>query len=411
MPNIKGKAIRFRNKFLSLSWKKKILAIVLVIVIASIAFSQFTPKDSGFTTIKASKSDITEVVSETGTISSSGTVSVYSPTNGTIKELSISNGVNATEGEILFSVESSATEQEQKAAYANYLSAKNTYDSAQSSLYLLQSSMLSAWDSYKQLAEGDKYENSDGTPKSDQRTLPEFHIAEKEWLAAELKYKNQQSVIAQAATQMSSTWILYQATQNAIVKAPANGTVSNLSIGIGGSVEANTPTSPQRPVLLLTNPSTTEIVLSLSESDISKIKPGQKAKIEVNAIRDKIYTGTVTRVDTVGVSDQGVVRYNAYIELSDDDSQIRSGMNADATITTNKLSNVLSVPNSAVKPYQGGRAVRIEDPKGEIKYVPVKIGVRGNTRTQILSGIQEGQEVITSIDNEKLKRSGGFFGG
>lgn len=411
MSNLRWKAIRVKNIFLSLSWKKKAGIIVLLVIIGGIAFSQLTPKDSGFTTVKASMSDITEVVTETGTVSSSGTVSVYSPTNGTIKEISVSNGANVTEGDILFSVESSATEQEQKAAYANYLSAKTTYDSAQASLHLLQSSMLSAWDSYKQLAEGDKYENSDGTPKSDQRTLPEFHIAEKEWLAAELKYKNQQSVIAQAATLMSSTWILYQTTQNAVVKAPASGTVSNLSAGIGGSIMANTPTNPQRPVLLLTNPSTTEIVLALSESDIAKIKPGQSAKIEINAIKDKTYNGSVTRVDSVGVNDQGVVRYNAYIEISNADSNLRSGMNADVIITTNKLSKVLSVPNSSVKPYQGGRAVRVEEPKGEIKYVPVKIGIRGNTKTQILSGIKEGQEVITSIDNEKLKRSGGFFGG
>lgn len=410
MPNIRGKLVSGKNKFLQLSWKKKLLIIIGVIIVGVIIFSALKPKPTGYTKTKAMRADITETVSETGNVVSSGSVSVYSPTNGTIKELSVSNGSVVQEGDVLFSVDSSATEQEQKTAYANYLAAKATYDSASASLYTLQAAMFDAWDSHKNLAEGDAYENADGSPKSDSRTLPEFHISEKEWLAAELKYKNQQSVIAQAQAQMSSTWILYQATQNATVKAPASGTVSNLSVNTGGNVSINTLASPTRPVLLISSPSVTEVVVSLSESDISKIKENQKAKVEISAL-DKTFNGIVKRVDEIGVNDQGVIRYNTYIELPSSTDEIKAGMSADAVITTNTLKKVLSVPNSAVKPYQGGKAVRTEEKKGEVKYIPVKIGVKGDSKTQIISGISEGQEVITSIANEKLKRSGGLFGG
>jgi multidrug efflux pump subunit AcrA (membrane-fusion protein) len=86
-------------------------------------------------------------------------------------------------------------------------------------------------------------------------------------------------------------------------------------------------------------------------------------------------------------------------------------MNVDVKIITNKLEQVLSVPNAAVKPYKGGRAVRVPGAKkGEVLYKAVKIGVKGESRTQIVSGIGEGQLVITSLTSEQNKRPGPFGG-
>ena len=82
-------------------------------------------------------------------------------------------------------------------------------------------------------------------------------------------------------------------------------------------------------------------------------------------------------------------------------------MSADATIITKTLEDVLSVPSSSVKPYQGGRAVRIMK-NNKIAYLPVKIGVRGKSKTEIISGISQGQEVITALSNEQIKRPGLF---
>ena len=83
-------------------------------------------------------------------------------------------------------------------------------------------------------------------------------------------------------------------------------------------------------------------------------------------------------------------------------------MSVDADIKTKTAKNVLIVPNSSVKPYQGGRAVRVPGEKGEVKFIPVEIGIRGIKNTQILSGIRQGQEVITALSNESIKRPGLF---
>jgi len=84
-------------------------------------------------------------------------------------------------------------------------------------------------------------------------------------------------------------------------------------------------------------------------------------------------------------------------------------MTIDADIITNKLDKVLTVPNSSVKPYENGKAVRIVNPQTkEVKYVPVVVGIKGTKETQIIKGISEGQEIITSLKNEQIKRTGMF---
>lgn len=410
MQRIVGVVLKPWNWFKNKSFKKKLLIIVLLLIALIVFFSvigNITQKPK-YSLSKVEKGNITEIVTETGSITASGTVNVYSPTNGVVENVLISNGSSVQEGDELFTVKSSATEQEQKQAYANYMTAVSSLGSAQAGLHALQSAMFGAWDDYKTLAEGDGYENSDGTPKTDQRTLPEFHVAEKDWLAAEAQYKNQQSVVGQAQAQVSSTWLLYQATQNATVKAPADGTVSNLSVTNGSSVSINTPAVPSQPVLTLSSGGVTEIAVSLSESDVAKVKMGQNAEIDVSAIDDKTYKGVVKRVDTIGTENLGVVRYNAYIEVLNPDNNLRPGMTADVEITTNELKGVLTVPNSAVKPYQGGRAVRIVGKNGEAEFKPVKIGVRGVKNTQIISGVDEGTEIITALSNEQIQRPGLF---
>jgi membrane fusion protein, macrolide-specific efflux system len=404
---------RFWNKFKRLPFKKKLFVVVLAIILLVVMFQvvKNITKKPGYTTAKAEIGNVEETVTETGTVAASGIINVYSPTNGTVENVLVSNGDTVADGQELFSVVSSATEQESQASYANYLAAKNTLDSAQSDLNSLQADMFGAWDSFKQLAESSKYENSDDTPRTDQRTLPEFHISEKDWLAAEADYKNQQAVISKAQAQVSSTWLLYQATQNARVKAPTDGVVTNLSTTKGTSVSINTTIAPTIPVLTITNSAATEISVALSETDINKVKEGQKTSIKIEAARDKSYNGIVRRVDAIGIDDKGVVRYNTYIELINPDENIRPGMTADVTITTKEVKNALTVPNSAVKPYQGGRAVRVAGKKGEIEYLPVIIGIRGEDKTQIIEGLTEGQEIIISLSNEQIQRPGGLFGG
>lgn len=403
------------NYFLKATLKKKIIVVALFIIgaiIASNIINNIT-KPPPYTTARVERADIKEAVSETGSIVASGTNEVFSPTNGVVTEVYVANKDTVTEGQELFKVTSSATEQQANAAYSNYLTAQSTLNAAQSGANTLRATMYDEWDSFRNLATNGTYENGDDTPNEQNRTAAEFQIAKDQWLAAERKYKDQQTVIAQGQAQVSSTWLLYQATQNAIVKASANGVVSNLSIKAGSPVKATTQsiTDVLSPVLIISSGTLVdEVLIELSETDIAKIKPGQKAEIDVNAVSNKKYTGKVTRADEIGTDSQGVITYKVYITIENADIALRSGMNVDAEIITKEIKDVLTVPNSAIKPYQGGKAVRVPDKKAKegIKFLPVIVGVRGEEKTEIIKGLSADQEIITTLSNEQLKRPGLF---
>lgn len=388
-------------------WKKAVAIIAAIIFIFIIlgAIGNFFRKP-GYVTDTVKRGTVTQTVTETGTLSASGKADIYSPTTGIISEVFVTNGEEVTPGQTLFTAQSIATPQEKQAAYADYMSAKSTLDGAQATLNSLQSSMFSAWDTYKTLAENDTYENADGSPKADQRNLPEFHIAQKNWYAAEAQFKNQQTVISSAQARTSAAWLAYQATQNSTVTAPIAGKVANLSVAKGASVGVNSALAPTEPVLSIADFSVTEAKILLGEDDISKIKVAQKVSITIDAVPGKTYTGIVRRVDTIGTLVKGVIRYGVYIEVTDADKNIRPGMNIDASIHTGEARGVLIVPNTAVKPYQGGKAVRVPGKtKGAVDYLPVVVGMRGEKLTEIKQGLSENQIIITSLVSETKKKS------
>ncbi|NTU73112.1 HlyD family efflux transporter periplasmic adaptor subunit [Candidatus Roizmanbacteria bacterium] len=389
-----------RIRKLPLKWKLILGLILLVVVGIVLQVSAKMFQKPGYVLGKVARSTISEYVTESGKISANSNVPLYSPANGVVDEIFVANGEVVKVGQKLFAIKSTATEQEKSQALATYLAAKSMLDAAQSGALKLQASMFDKWQSFKELAENDTYETADGAPKHENRALAEFHISENQWLAAEKDYKQQQNVIAQAQAAVSSTYALYQATQNATVKATAAGVVANISIGENSVVGVSDP----KPLAVISSTATTEAALLLSENDVFKVKEGQLATLDVKPFHSKKYHGTVTRVDAIGTEEKGVVRYTAYIRISDPDGQLRQGMNVDAAINTNNKERVLAIPNAAVKPYKGGRAVRVVGKNGVVEYRTVVTGIRGKDKTEILSGLQENQEFIISLSNEQIKR-------
>jgi multidrug efflux pump subunit AcrA (membrane-fusion protein) len=409
----KNKIIWFRKT----RRRNKLFVVLAIIIFFSLLNWIFSSrKTPDFQTDVVKKENIVQVINETGNIKSIGLYDVSSNSTGIVEEIYVQNGDSVVEGQELFKIRATATDQEIQAAYANYLAAKTSLDSANATLHSLQAQMFAAWDKYKELAESSEYENDNGTPKTQARTVPEFHIPEKEWFAAESKYKNQQAVIAQAEAQVNAAWLSYQATQNSTMTSPTAGTVANLSLRLGDSIYAGNPqsalitsTSPKPALTIVNGTENFSVELSLNENDIPKVKVGQEAKIEVDALSDKKFEGIVTHVDTIGTNSNGVITYKVVIDLRGSDPGIRSGMTVGVEIEVDKKEDVLTVASSAVKPYQGGRAVRVYNNRTrQVEFVPVILGIKGEDRTEILKGVSEGNEIIVSLPNEEIRRPGLF---
>ena len=374
-------------------WKKKtvIIVIVVTLIIGFFAGRQFFNNgDNGYIFGTVQKRTITEIVSESGAVATSNSANIYSPTNGVIEEVFVSNHEEVNEKQKLFTVKSTATPQEKTATFATYQTAALAVNQAENTRRSTGATVERVHDDLKG--------NDDD----------ETFLQRETRTTAEVANDNAYDALLTARAQLTSAWVAYQATQNTTVTAPVSGLVSNLSVISGSSVSLNNPLVPSLPVLMIGSPGATEIRISVSEDDINKIKAGQEAIIEVDAIDDELYEGVIKRVDEAGTITENVVNFNVYIEMINPDDRLKTGMTVDVDIVTNKLEDVLSVPSTATKPYQKGRAVRKLDSNGEIEFLPVKIGVKGKEFTQITEGLEEGEEIIVSLTNEKVERASPF---
>lgn len=405
MSNVKNKLTSLKNRFFSLSWKKKLIVVVVLLVALFFVSRAFQQKKPQFETAKVTRSTVADVVSESGNVEAAAQFDVYSPTTGFIEEIYVENGDQVTENQLLFKVKSTATEKEKADANANLLQAQSTLGSANATMFSLQSAKDTAWDTYYSIATNSTYQNSDGSPNNSNRALPAFSTTQNDWLASEAQFKNQQTVVNSAKASLSSANLAYNATQNATVKSPTAGTIANLNARVGEKVTAKEATATRnQPQLIVGDFTRNLITLDLNEVDVNNVTSGQTVDLVFDAQRSKTYKGVVISVASVGDNAAGVVTYNARVAINDADSKIKPGMTVTASINTQKHENVLTVPNNAIKPYKGAKAVLIPG-KGNEKvdgktlpfhYVPVKIGIKGITRTEIISGVSEGETVVTS---------------
>ncbi|MDH5533463.1 MAG: efflux RND transporter periplasmic adaptor subunit [Candidatus Pacebacteria bacterium] len=412
--NLKPASFLF-DKFKNLSLRKKIITSVVFLVTIlffGYRYYQFT-KPSNYELATASFDSITEVVNETGNITTTGSVPIYSTTTGIVETMMVSNGDYVEKGDILFKVTSTATKQEKNAALSTYLAAKDAWETAKANQLSLQASMFTQWDQFKELAESDEYEEDDGRPRYDQRGLPEFHIPEKEWLASEALYKKQQITINQTAANKNAAWQAYQATQDSEVIAILDGEIKNLSVDKGDLVTVyNILTAATNPpsLVIFNSDVKTIIKVDIGETDVIKVAENQPTTIAFDAIPDQTFSGHVDRVDSLALPTSGVVKYSVYIILDEVVESIKAGMTADVDITVGTKENILTVPSNSIRPYEGGRAVRVVGKKDEIEFIPVKTGIKGDGKIEIISGIEEGTKIIVALKNQVEKKTGsGFF--
>lgn len=415
------------NWFRKTSIRNKIIIVVAILVAGYFAYTRIQSANAApqYITKAIERASVTQIVSETGNIETAGRVDVYSSSTGIIEEIYIEDGASVKINQNLFKIRSIATDQEKASAYATYQSAVSTQKTAEQNKQSLDATM---WTAQKTLLDARETKRVKDNNKNDYEDLEEQSIdaahvqAEKNFSSAEQQYKEADVEIAAAKAQVSSTWLAYQATQNLIIKAPSSGTVANLSYKVGDKVTANssggqagststTSSTGGSPVLTIANLEEYTVKLALNEVDVPKVKNGQSAELSLDAFPGKKFKGKVTHVDSLGTNTAGVITYNIVIEITNPEDTIRPSMTANVDIEVDKSENVLTVPNSAIKPYEGKKAVQVIDPQTKAaKYIPVEVGIKSPEKTEIKSGVSEGTQVITGSRNGAVEdSSGGLF--
>ena len=243
------------------------------------------------------------------------------------------------------------------------------------------------------------------------------------------------------------------------VKAPSDGTVtaigavvgasagsgsgatssaSSASSGSGGSGASSggaagaSSSSSNSGLVTLTDTGHLQVVAGFSESDVANMKVGQAATFTFPAIKAAAnapaVTGTVTAIAATSTTTNGVVTYPVTVSIADPPAAVRLGESADILVTTATAEGALVVPSLAIASTGGRETVTVER-NGSEQTVAITTGIAANGRTEVDSGLNEGDQIVlpsvtTSTDTSTqgntnrgllggsgLGGAGGFGGG
>jgi HlyD family secretion protein len=206
---------------------------------------------------------------------------------------------------------------------------------------------------------------------------------------AELNAAKAQILSAQGQLQAASANL-----ENTVLRAPSAGTITSVDIKVGEL------TTAQKEVMILQDVGNLHIEANISEANIANIKVGQTVEVTLDAFGpDKRYVATVQAVDPASTVVSGVVNYKITATL-EKDSNIKPGMTANMSILTAEKAGVLVIPVRAVVESGQERKVRIikDIEKKTFEETVVTVGLEGDGGlVEVLSGLSEGQEVVTFV--------------
>jgi HlyD family secretion protein len=176
--------------------------------------------------------------------------------------------------------------------------------------------------------------------------------------------------------------------QQAELVAPFAGIVAEVGVQPGDTVG----TSSQTAAIRLVDNSAFHIDVNISEADLGRLKVGQQAEAELDALPGQKLAGTLDYIAPTATTEQNVTTYLARINLQPTDQPLRVGLSAAVTIITDKRSDVLLVPNGAIRETDDGPQVGVRR-GSETALTPITTGLAGDSFTEVTAGLKEGDVV------------------
>lgn len=175
----------------------------------------------------------------------------------------------------------------------------------------------------------------------------------------------------------------------ATMTAPFDGAVASVNIDEQDTV------APGTMIIHLVDPGSMELTVAMDEIDISVVKAGQRALIDIDALPDLPLEGEVSSISLLPAVEGGVVLYSVKIKFDvPEDSGLRNGMSATADITVARRDSVLLIPDRAIRNDSQGSSLVEVMVNGQIQERMVVTGISDGVRTEIIDGLAEGEMVV-----------------
>jgi RND family efflux transporter MFP subunit len=175
---------------------------------------------------------------------------------------------------------------------------------------------------------------------------------------------------------------------NTVVVSPVNGFVARRAVDPGAFVSQNAP------VVDVVDIARVRLVANVVEKDLSQLRAGDDTRVQVDAFPGETFTGRIARV--APVLDPATRTASIEIEIPNPGFQLKPGMYARVTVTTDERKDALTVPSPAVVDVGGRRGVFLAAENDTVAFRPVTVGVEEDALIEILQGLSEGDRVVTT---------------
>lgn len=313
--------------------KYLILGVILMILIGSIWFwiNNAAESKTIYMTSKAQIKELTTTVSATGNLEPTNTIDVGIEVSGTITDVLVDYNDHVQAGQTLVRLDTTKLKSQVTSSKASLLRFQTNISAAKASLSNAKNEYERIHKMYKET--GGNYPSKKEVDETDNALL-----SAKAGLDA---------AIAQSAQASAELEAYEDNLRKANVVSPADGIILERKVEPGQTVVA----SMQTPVLFKMAKSldTMKVLVSVDEADIGEVKENQKVTFNVDAYPNQQFKGLITQLRLNSQMVNGVVTYDAVVEVPNNDLKLRPGMTATAQIITGVLSNTLTVPNAALR--------------------------------------------------------------
>jgi len=385
--------------------KKRLLLIslpFLLLVSAFLIYRVFFKKEEIkiLETATVKKGEIKGVLIETGIIKPQvgAVVKIGTRATGTVVKLNVRIGDRVKKGQLIALIDDREIREQINQSKAALLKAENSLRQIEltypEKLREAQANLEYARINYEREQELLKREYT--TKESVDRAKRELEIAEATLKRLRDEYETQ-VMITKASIEEIKAQIAQQETRLSYTRiySPIDGIVSDVTIQEGETVVAGLQVAN---LITVFDPLKLEMWIYVDEADIGRVKIGQNIEFTVDTLPDKTFHGKIEKIYPQPVVKDNIVYYLAIVKVSREDAIfLRPEMTTHVRITHEQRKDTLIVPNSAVKFEQGSQiAYKIIGPN-KVEKVKIKIGLRNEESTEIISGLKEGDTVATKI--------------
>ena len=381
------------------------LGIVLLVAIGVFAATRGGTKIDPSKLAKVEKGDLAKSVVATGKVTPITKVEVKSKASGIVKKLLVDYGDRVKKGQLLAQldkIEIEAQVEQSKAALeaaqANLKSSQADFERAKvdaegPDVPLLKRAYVRA----ENMAKDGVVSTSalEDAQKNYEMSLNKQNVSKAQVTVLKAKIAQSQANVAQDEANLKQ---LEEQLSYTDIISPIDGIVLSRDVQMGDAVSSILVLGSSA-TLVMTLGDTSEVYVKgkVDESDIGKVYLGQRARIKVESFKDKTFDGKVTKISPMGVEKDNVTTFEVRVSIQNPGGELKAEMTANAEIILEEHKNVLQIPEGSILYDKDKKAsVEIPDPKGKEgkNKVAVNIGISNGAKTEVLSGLKEGDQVV-----------------